>query len=75
MNQAYKFTTTYHKEGEWYVALCPELGVSSQGETLEQAETNLKEAMELYLEDAPFEELEGFRQSPFVRMVELSKHA
>jgi predicted RNase H-like HicB family nuclease len=35
-----------------YSALCPELGVASQGETIEEAEANLKEAVELYLESA-----------------------
>ena len=34
-----------------YVALCPELGVVSQGKTEKSAFSNLKEAVELYLED------------------------
>jgi len=34
-----------------YVALCPELGVASQGKTEKSAFANLKEAVELYLED------------------------
>lgn len=33
------------------VALCPELGVVSQGKTKKEALTNLKEAIELFLED------------------------
>jgi predicted RNase H-like HicB family nuclease len=33
------------------VASCPELGVASQGKTVEKAIDNLKEAIELYLED------------------------
>ncbi len=52
-----KLTTTYHLEDKFYVAYCAELGVTSQGETLEEAEKNLKEAIELYLEDAPQEEV------------------
>lgn len=47
----YKFTTSIHKEGKWYVARCLELGVASQGLTIEEAQANLKEAVELYLED------------------------
>lgn len=47
-----KLTTAYHLEGKYYVAYCAELGVTSQGETLEEAEKNLREAIELYLEDA-----------------------
>ncbi|MBI5036621.1 type II toxin-antitoxin system HicB family antitoxin [Candidatus Micrarchaeota archaeon] len=40
------------KKGEIaYVAYCPELGVTSQGSTEKKARKNLKEAIELYLED------------------------
>lgn len=45
------FTTAINKEGKWYVAKCLELGVVSQGKTIEEATENLKEAVELYLED------------------------
>jgi len=38
------------KEGDLYAAICLELDVASQGETAEEAEANLKEAVELYLE-------------------------
>jgi predicted RNase H-like HicB family nuclease len=34
-----------------YVALCPEVDVASQGKSVEEALVNLKEALELYLED------------------------
>ncbi|HVN19034.1 MAG TPA: type II toxin-antitoxin system HicB family antitoxin [Dongiaceae bacterium] len=47
------FTAVLHKEGEFYVANCPEVGTVSQGETVEQALSNLKEATELYLEEFP----------------------
>jgi len=47
------FSAVYKPEpGGGYSALCPELGVASQGETIEEAEANLKEAVELYLESA-----------------------
>ena len=46
-----KFTGIIRKEGKWYVAWCPELDIASQGETLEKAIKNLKEAIALYLED------------------------
>lgn len=45
------FTTAINKEGKWYVARCIELGVVSQGKTIEESTLNLKEAVELYLED------------------------
>jgi len=38
-----------------YVALCPELDVVSQGKSVEEALVNLKEALELYLEDEDVE--------------------
>ena len=49
----FTFTTTTQKEGKWYVAQCVELGVVSQGKTRAEAQRNLKEAVELYLEDVP----------------------
>ena len=45
-----RFTAVITKEEKWYVAHCVELGVVSQGKTIEQAQANLKEAVELYLE-------------------------
>ncbi len=50
---SYKFTAIINKEKKWYVAHCLELGVVSQGKTIEEAQKNLKEAVELYLEDNP----------------------
>ena len=47
------FTAVLHKEGDLYVAECPEVGTVSQGETVEKAVENLKEATELYLEEFP----------------------
>ena len=47
---AKKFTAVITKEERWYVAHCLELGVVSQGESIEQAKANLQEAVELYLE-------------------------
>ncbi|MCD6171760.1 MAG: type II toxin-antitoxin system HicB family antitoxin [Thermoplasmata archaeon] len=46
-----KLTAVIRKEGKFYVALCPELDIASQGENIEEALRNLKEAIELYLED------------------------
>ncbi len=46
-------TAVIHKEDDWYVADCPEVGTVSQGQTIEEAIANLKEATELYLEEFP----------------------
>jgi predicted RNase H-like HicB family nuclease len=46
-----KFSAVITKEGKWFVSYCPELGVASQGRTKKSSVKNLKEAVELYLED------------------------
>ncbi|NQT50623.1 type II toxin-antitoxin system HicB family antitoxin [bacterium] len=48
MNRTYTGVLT--KEAPWYVAHCIELGVVTQGKTIEEAKANLKEAVELYIE-------------------------
>ncbi len=45
--------TVVYLEGKYYVAQCLNVDVSSFGETHEEAVANLREALELYLEDAP----------------------
>ncbi len=45
------FTAILEREGELYVAGCPELDIASQGPTVEEATANLKEAVELFLEE------------------------
>ena len=47
------FTAVIHEEENIYVAECPEVGTVSQGESVEEAIANLKEATELYLEEFP----------------------
>jgi predicted RNase H-like HicB family nuclease len=47
------FTAVIHKEEQWYVAECPEVGTASQGRSIEEALENLREATELYLEEFP----------------------
>jgi predicted RNase H-like HicB family nuclease len=47
------FTAIIHKEEDMYVAECPEVGTVDQGETIEEALVNLKEATRLYLEECP----------------------
>ena len=56
--QNYSLTALVEREGTGYVSLCPELDVASQGDTVEQATTNLKEAVELFLECANPEEVQ-----------------
>ena len=49
---SHSYTAILEREGDMYVALCPELDVASQGATVEEATVNLKEAVELFLECA-----------------------
>jgi predicted RNase H-like HicB family nuclease len=52
-----KLTAVIEKEGRWFVAICPELGVASQGRTLDEAEEMIREAVELLLEEADEDEI------------------
>lgn len=51
------FTAVLHREENLYVAQCPEVGTVSQGETIEEAIANLREATELYLGEFPLKEV------------------
>lgn len=48
-----KLAASVTHEGNWYVAQCLEVDVVSQGENVEAALANLREALELYFEDEP----------------------
>ena len=49
-------TAILHREEDIYVAECPEVGTVSQGQTVDEALGNLREATELYLEEFPLKE-------------------
>ena len=53
-----KLTAIIEREGNGYVALCPEIDVASQGDTIDEARRNLQEALELFFETASSEEIE-----------------
>ena len=52
-------TATIRREDDGFVALCPELDVASQGDSIEEARANLREAVELFLESAHPDEIAG----------------
>jgi predicted RNase H-like HicB family nuclease len=67
-----QFTAVIEKEGDGYVALCPEFDVASQGDSIEEAHANLKEALELFLESASPEEIaERLHAEVYVTKVEV----
>lgn len=51
--KSYRFTAVVTREGKFFVSDCPELGITSQGLTLEEALENLKEAIRVYFKDEP----------------------
>jgi len=53
----HKLMAIIEREGDGYVALCPEVDIASQGSTVEEARANLKEALELFFETASTEEM------------------
>jgi predicted RNase H-like HicB family nuclease len=51
-------TAIIEREDDGYVSLCPELDIASQGDTIEEARQNLREALELFVESASREKIE-----------------
>lgn len=71
------FSAIFTKEKKGYSVLCPELGIASQGATIPEAEKNIREAIELYIEDMPEKELRQYEgaaapEAPIVKMLEFS---
>lgn len=52
-----RFNAVITREGKFYVANCIELGVVSQGTSIEDAQSNRREAIELYIESFGIEDL------------------
>jgi len=73
MNKKFQFTAVIEKEGDGYVSLCPELDIASQGETVEEATANLKEAVELFFENASSKEIkQRLHEEVFVTRLEVA---
>ncbi len=53
-----QLTAIIEREGDLYVSLCPELDIASQGDTIEIARNNLREALELFFETASSKEIQ-----------------
>jgi predicted RNase H-like HicB family nuclease len=58
MDRTRRLTAIIEREEAGYVALCPEVDVASQGDTIEEARANLIEALTLFFEEASEEEIE-----------------
>jgi predicted RNase H-like HicB family nuclease len=72
MQKKHQFTAIIERDETMYVALCPELDIASQGDTVEKARENLKEAIELFLEEASQDEIrERLHDEVFVTRLEV----
>jgi predicted RNase H-like HicB family nuclease len=58
MKQAKRLTAIIEREDEGFVALCPELDIASQGDSIEAARANLIEALTLFFETASQSEID-----------------
>ena len=72
MEQVRRLTALIERDEDTYVALCPELDIASQGRTIEEARSNLIEALTLFFEVAdPSEVQHRLGSEVFVTQVEV----
>lgn len=68
-----QLTAIIEREGDGYVSFCPELDIASQGDTIEDARENLREALELFFEAASPEEIQQrIHEEVYVTRVEVA---
>jgi len=68
-----QLTAIIEREGNGYVSLCPQLDIASQGDTIEDARINLREALELFFETAsPMEIQTRLHEEVYVTQVEVA---
>lgn len=73
MRQLQTFTAIIEQEDDGFVALCPQLDIASQGDTVQEAKNNLTEAIELFLEVADLSEIQSRLQTNiFITQVAVS---
>jgi predicted RNase H-like HicB family nuclease len=72
MPTAQRLTAIIEREDDIFVALCPQFDIASQGESIEEARTNLIEALTLFFDTAaPSEVTRRFHSEVFVTQVEV----
>ena len=68
-----QLTAIIEREGNGYVALCPELDIASQGDTVAAARHNLQEALELFFETAAASEVQRrLQQEVYITQVQVT---
>jgi predicted RNase H-like HicB family nuclease len=58
MSMLRSLTAVIEREGDGYVAICPEFDIASQGSTVEEARSNLTEALTLFFDTADASEID-----------------
>lgn len=73
MKKKRQLTAIIEREGDSYVALCPELDIASEGKNIEEARRNLQEALELFFETADAKEVkQRLHDEVFVTRLEVA---
>jgi predicted RNase H-like HicB family nuclease len=73
MSRIQQLTGIIEREGDGYIALCPELDIASQGDTVEEARANLIEALEGFFDLAdPSEIEERLHNEVFITRLEIA---
>ena len=68
-----QLTAIIEREGDGYVALCPELDIASQGDTVSEARSNLQEALGLFFETASADEIQRrLHEEVYITQVEVT---
>jgi predicted RNase H-like HicB family nuclease len=68
-----RYTAIIEREGDGFVALCPEFDIASQGADVSEARANLQEAVELFLETASASEVkQRFKGEVYVTQIEVA---
>jgi len=68
-----QLTAVIEREGDGFVALCPEVDIASQGNSVDEARANLREALELFFETASEGEIQDrFHGEVYVTQVEIA---
>ena len=69
-----QLTAVIERERDGFVSLCPELDIASQGNSVEEAVANLREAVELFFEcAAPAEVDERLRSEVYITRIEVAR--
>lgn len=68
------FNVVYTKEKSWIVARCIEIDVVSQGKTMQSAQKNIKEAIELYIEVFGEPQIPEYRSKPVIKILPVPKY-